>query len=285
MIWSVAKRNLKLYFRDRTSVFFSLLGVLIIIGLYILFLSNVILGDLKGVPGARFLMDSWIMAGTLGVASITTTMGAFGIMVEDRTKNIIKDFSASPIKRPTLVGGYILGTFIIGMIMTLITFVLAEVYIVAYGGEWVSLIALFEILGIMLLSVISSTSIVFFIVSFFKSNSAFGTASTILGTMIGFLTGIYIPIGSLPEGVQNVIKVFPVSHAGALFRQVMMQAPLDKVFAGAPASQAESFKVSMGVVYQFGDQLTTPTFSIIVLTVTTVVFFLLATLNVSRKRR
>jgi multidrug/hemolysin transport system permease protein len=285
MIWNLAKRNLRLYFRDRTSVFFSLLAVLIIIGLYVLFLGDVIQGELKGVPGARFLMDSWIMAGLLGVASITTTMGAFGIMVDDRSKKILKDFSASPIKRSALVGGYLTGTFLIGMIMSLITFVCAELYIAAYGGEWVSIPVFFEVLGIMVLSVISSSSIVFFMVSFFKSISAFGTASTILGTLIGFLTGIYIPIGSLPEGVQAVVKCFPVSHSGALFRQVMMAAPMDQVFAGAPASQVDNFKVSMGVVYQFGDQLTQPLFSIIVLIVTTAVFFTLATLNMSRKRR
>lgn len=134
MIASVAKRTLRLYFRDKTSVFFSLLAVLIIIGLYVLFLGDIIQGGLDGLPGARFLMDSWIMAGLLAVASITTTMGAFGIMVEDKSKRILKDFSASPIKRSSLVGGYLMGTFLVGMIMTLITFVFAEAYIVAYGG-------------------------------------------------------------------------------------------------------------------------------------------------------
>ena len=33
-------RNIQLYFRDRASVFFSLLAVLIVISLYILFLSK-----------------------------------------------------------------------------------------------------------------------------------------------------------------------------------------------------------------------------------------------------
>lgn len=285
MIWNVARRSLRLYFRDRTSVFFSLLAVLIIIGLYVLFLGDVIQGDMRGLPGTRYLMDSWIMAGLLGVASITTTMGAFGIMVEDRSKKILKDFSASPIKRSTLVGGYLMGTFLIGMIMSLITFVFAELYISAYGGELVTSLEFLKILGIMALSVFSSGSIVFFIVSFLKSSNAFATVSTILGTLIGFLTGIYIPIGSLPEGVQNVVKVFPVSHAGSLFRQVMMERPLEQTFAGAPADAVAGFKVTMGVVYKFGDQLTTPLFSVIVLAVTAAVFYALATLSISRKSR
>ena len=81
-----ASRNLKLFFRDRAAVFFSLLAVLIIIGLYVLFLGDMVAGDLTGVPGGRFLMDSWIMAGLLAVTSVTTTMGAVGVVVDDRSR-------------------------------------------------------------------------------------------------------------------------------------------------------------------------------------------------------
>ena len=89
----ITLRNLKLFFRDKMTVFFSLLGVLIIIGLYVLFLGDTITSGMQDIPNARFLMDSWIMAGVLAVTSITTTMGAFGIMVDDRHNNLIKDFS------------------------------------------------------------------------------------------------------------------------------------------------------------------------------------------------
>ena len=78
----LAIRNLKLYFRDRTAVFFSLLAVFIIIGLYVLFLGDTITADLTEIKGARFLMDSWIMAGLLAVTSVPTTMGAASVVVE-----------------------------------------------------------------------------------------------------------------------------------------------------------------------------------------------------------
>ncbi len=127
-------RNLKVFFRDKTSVFFSLLAVFIVIGLYVLFLGDIMAKGLSHHGGdMRFLIDSWIMAGILSVTAVTTTMGAFGIMVEDRANNIIKDFSSSPIRRTTLAGGYILGAFIIGVIMSLVALVLFGVYIVAQG--------------------------------------------------------------------------------------------------------------------------------------------------------
>ncbi len=280
-----AARNLKIFFRDRAAVFFSLLSAFIIIGLYILFLGDMLTGNMQSIPGSRFLIDSWIMAGLLSVTSITTTMGAFGIMVEDTSKKISKDFSASPAKRSSLAGGYILSSFVIGMIMTFVTFVLAEIYIVAYGGQVLAVSSIVKLLGVMLLSVFSSTALVLFIVSFFKSNNAFATASTILGTLIGFLTGVYIPVGQLPEAVQSVIKFFPVSHASVLFRQVMMENPLQTAFAGAPALVSQEFRQMMGVSFRFGNTETSAAVSLWVLVGTAVVFFLLATWNLSRKRK
>lgn len=280
-----AARNLKMFFRDKASVFFSLLAAFIIIGLYILFLGDMLKSGMENVPHARFLMDSWIMAGLLSVTSVTTTMGAFGIMVTDREKKSAKDFAASPVKRSTLAAGYIASSFLIGLLMTLVTFVLAEGYIMAYGGQMLGIASLIKLLGVMLLSVMSSTAMVLFLVSFFSSNNAFATASSILGTLIGFLTGVYIPLGQLPEAVQTVVKFFPVSHASLLFRQVMMEAPLQAAFAGAPQETVSGFKGMMGVSFQIGGTDVSMLASVLVLAGTTVVFFLLSTWNLSRKRK
>lgn len=282
---TICKRNLKLFFRDRSAVFFSLLAVFIIIGLYVLFLGDTITSGMKDIKNARFLMDSWIMSGVIAVTSITTTMGAFGIMIDDKTKKIEKDFMAAPLKRSQVAGGYILSSFVIGVIMSIVTFILAEIYIVAYGGEILPVESILKVLGLILLSVLAGSSMVFFMVSFFKSQNAFATASTVIGTLIGFLTGIYIPIGNLPEAVQYVIKVFPVSHAGSLFRQVMMAKPMSVAFENAPSSVVDSFNNLLGVTYQFGDTTISATTSILILIATTVVFYGLAILNISRKKK
>ncbi|MEA5026700.1 hypothetical protein SDC9_154060 [bioreactor metagenome] len=195
-------RNLKVFFKDKTSVFFSLLAVFVIIGLYALFLGDVFTSSFASFPQARYLMDSWIMAGVLAVTSFTTTMGAFGIMIEDRTKKINKDFIASPIATGQLVAGYIISSVLIGIVMSLITLVLAEVYIVANGGNILSMSASIKVIGMIILGTFTNCAIVLFIVSFFNSVNAFSTASTIIGTLIGFVTGIYLPIGNLPSAVQ-----------------------------------------------------------------------------------
>ena len=279
----LVKRNLKIFFRDRTTVFFSLLSVFIIIGLYVFFLGDMLASGMPEIENARFLMDSWIMAGLIAVTSITTTLGAFGIMVEDKYRKISKDFYCSPLNRTSIAGGYIVSTYIIGVIMSIIAFVLVEIYIVLSGGELLSVIAVFKTLGIILISVLASSSMVFFAVSFFKSQNAFATASAVIGSLIGFITGIYIPIGSLPSTVQFIVKIFPISHSAALFRQVFMESPMSKAFLGAPVEGINEFKEIFGVVYKFGEYTLSTFLSIIVLILTALVFYGLATINLSRK--
>ncbi|MFF2886190.1 ABC transporter permease [Paenibacillus sp. NPDC057967] len=281
----IASRNIKLFFRDRRNVVMSFMSVFIILGLYILFLGDTLKSGVPDSPGIGFLLDSWVMAGILAVTSVTATLGALGIMVEDRTQNILKDFKAAPIKRYDLVGGYLLSAFTIGVVLSLVTLVLAEIYIVAQGGEWLPFVAWFKVVGLILLSVLASSSIVFFITSLLNSRNSFSTTGTIIGTLIGFLTGIYIPIGSLPEPVQWMIKIFPVSHAGALIRSVMVERPMEASFAGASAEAVQQFKLDMGVVYQYGDTFSSTALSIAVLVGTTVLFYLLSIAVMSRKSR
>ncbi len=282
---NMAKRNIKVFFRDRSSVFFSLLAVFIIIALYAVFLGDTITSGNENVPGIDNLVNSWVIAGILAVISMTSTLGAFGVMVEDRAKKISKDFSVSPLRRRDIAGGYILCSVCVGIIMSLVALVIGELYIVAAGGELLPTENMLQVIGGIFLSVFSSSSIVLFIVSFFKSQNAFGTASTIIGTLIGFLTGVYIPIGSLPDAVQGIIKAFPVSYSASLFRTSMLEQPMAVSFDGAPASAVENFTHEMGVNFQFGDFTTTITTCIIVLFATAAIFYTLSILNLSRKRK
>ncbi|WP_304508079.1 ABC transporter permease [Anaerotignum sp.] len=278
------KRNLKLFFRDRSAVFFSLLAVFIIVALYAVFLGDVWLPDsMQGLENVDFLMNSWLISGLLTVTSVTTTMGAFGVLIDDKVKKIDKDFYSSPIKKSNLTKGYLGSALLIGIIMSLVTFGVSEAYIVLNGGHCIDFSSALKTILLIFLTSTANTSLMCFIVSFFKSHHAFSTAGTVIGTLIGFLTGIYLPIGNLPESVQTVIKVFPVSHGAALFRQVLMEDPLDISFHGIETKYLSEFKEYMGITYSFGDHVVSPFTSILILVGTSVIFYGLSVLNLSRK--
>ena len=281
---SFSLRNLKLFFKDRAAVFFSLLAVFILIGLYALFLGDVWTDSFPDVPNVRGLMDTWMVAGLLAVTSVTTTMGAYGIMVDDKSKKIERDFIASPVKRSSLLGGYMINAVVVGILMSLVTLLLAEIYLLAGGASLPSPAVLFKTLGLIRLSVIANSAMVLFLVSFFQSANAFATASTIIGTLIGFLTGIYLPVGALPEAVQLIIKCFPVSHAAVLLRQVLMEQPMETAFSGAPAETKAAFEEFLGVTYRFGGTTLSSLASMAILLGTAVLFYALSLLVLSRRK-
>ncbi|HHY83766.1 MAG TPA: ABC transporter permease [Clostridiales bacterium] len=279
----LVKRNLMIFFRDKGSVFYSLLSVIIIVGLYILFLGDLMVKGVGDVAGARFLMDSWIMAGLVSVTPFTTALGGMSSIIIDKKYGLYKDFAASPLKRSVIAGSYIVSGFFISLILTLLTFILGEVYIVVYGGKLLAAAAVLKTLLMILLTTATSSILMFYLVTSFKSINAYSAASTVIGTLIGFLTGIYIPIGNLPEAVQTVIKLFPPSHVALLMRRIMMEQAEQIVFAGAKPELMEAFRVELGSAFRAGDKLINPVYSILYVCAFIVVFFILSLIRIRKK--
>jgi multidrug/hemolysin transport system permease protein len=281
---NIAKRNIRFFFRDRTAVFFSMLSVILIIGLYVLFLGDMIANSMGDVPDARFLIDSWIVAGLVASSSVTATLGALGIIVDDYVRNVVKDLYSAPLKKRTLIGGYLISSFSIGMIMSIFTLILGEIYILINGGQLLSILVLLKVLGIIVLSTFANSALLFFIISFIHSQSAFGTLSTIVGTIIGFLMGIYVPIGNLPIYVQHFVKIFPGSYSVSLFRTVIMDKPMSVTFEGAPEELVADFISSMGIQLEINQTLVSSFASILILLVTGFLFYGISILRLRIKK-
>src|SRR5690554_4812426 len=124
MIWTFTKRNLKIFFRDKTAVFFSFFSAMIILALYVLFLGDMMKrGFTQEVPFSEVMIDAWLIAGLVCVTTVTSVLGVFGNRVMDIQNKITKDFTASPAKQSHITFGYLLSSFIVGMILSSIVFV------------------------------------------------------------------------------------------------------------------------------------------------------------------
>lgn len=289
----LVQRNMRLFFRDRASVFFSLLSVLIIILLYGLFLAKMQVQNLAEtiraanlVPdeGAiRFFVDSWIMGGILATGTVTTSLGAIGILVDDHHRGSSRDFRVSPVTRPQLVAGYLLSTFFVSLLMSLIAFAIAEAYIVSAGGSLLPAGAMLETIGLLALCILSFSTLMCFLATYMRTPGAFGAFSTVVGTLLGFFMGIYVPIGVLPDAIQTFMKVLPFNSAAVLLRGTFMQVPLPKVFAGVPEAIAAQYKEIYGITMSLGGT-AIPTWAMVLfIAAFGAVFFGLAVLRLSRK--
>ena len=271
---NLVKRNLYMFFRNKSEVFFSFLSVIIILGLYVLFLSDLQISGLKqtvgDVEGLSVLVNSWVMSGLIAVSTVTLSLGSLGRIVADRQNNSIDDFLVAPINRNKVFLSYIISTFIIAFIISIILFAIAEAYIVYSGGQLLSIINIFKVLGVIAISIISSSLLMLFIISFVKNEQTYSVVSTIVGTLIGFVTGAYIPMGIMPAGLQTFSNVLPVSQTASLFRRIMMEGPATKIL-NSPELLDEYYKMQ-GVNLYIGNYELSFNFMLLFIGLTIVVF-------------
>ena len=281
----LVKRNLLCYFRDKGAVFFSLMAVLIVVLLYLLFLRNMLVESiLKEVEYASAdklscLVDSWVLAGILGIVSVTASAGSLQAMVEDNISGKGRDFLVTPMKSSEVAGGYILSTFLVGLITGYVTFAIALVYLAATGclmeAASVAVCA-----GLMIPSALSGSIIVFAIISRFRSIGAFSGFFAVVSVLIGFLTGIYMPMGSMNEAMQVIGFLVPATHMAALFRQNLCSGSLSDVFGPYDPS---AFRHEMGFDLSIGGFGFTPLMSLVYVLAVTAVFFGIAVMMIRRR--
>lgn len=248
---TLIKRNLLNYLYDPSSVFFSFLSVIILVGVYILFLGTLQVNDIQfnvgEIEGIRWLVNSWLLAGLLTVTSFTVPLSISSNMVTDLEKRVFDDFLVAPIKRSSIVLGYAISAFMIGVVMTTLTFFVGQVFLVLTGGEWLGIYSTAWMFIYILLSNAVFSSLSFLMISFIKSTASVNAVNTIVGTLLGFLAGIYVPFAAFSDSVANVLKLNPAAQMVVLFRDILMQGPMDVVFKDAPVHVQANYMRVYGV--------------------------------------
>lgn len=171
--------------------------------------------------------------------------------------------------------------FIASVIAAIIIAVIMTIFIRALGGSFLTPVAYLQVFGIILLASLSGTAMMGFIATFIKSHAVFTTISMILATLVGFLTGIYFP-GGMGGFSEIAIKLFPPSYGAVLLRRVITEVPMQRTFEYAPVEMVDLFREFAWMTYRIGDFEITPFISVMVLVVTTVVFYWLSLLNMRK---
>ena len=282
IVWALTRRNLKNFIRNKSNIFFSFLSILIIIFMDIFFLGQLQINLLEAyAPNAarvdiEFLINSWMMAGIILVSTITLPLGFYAVMVADYENKNISDFLCAPLRRSQLVLSYTLASFIVGGILTFINFILAEIGIVLEGGALLAPVSMIKAIFVILICLLASINILYFIISFVKKMNVFSILSTVVGAIIGFLAGIFVPIGTLPIIAQNAIKLFPLSYGVVLTRQIFMEEPMRRIFNENSEHLRIAYENDYGVTVTFSNFKITTGIMIAILLGTTVIAIIIS---------
>ncbi|VEU83124.1 ABC transporter permease [Acholeplasma hippikon] len=228
---NLVKRDLKLYLRDKLSVFFSLLSSIILLIIYVLFLGNSVGGELKELltnSELKFMVYSNMLAGILVLNTITIPLGVLGTVVTDMQNNQLDAFLVTPVKRYKVILGYYIASYLITLVLSIVIWLFAVILMGTVTGIYYDGATVLSVILLLPIFILISTSFMVLLTTFIPSVNAFGAVSGIFGSVIGFVSGIYIPLtSSAPKALNYISSLLPFTHMGTAFKQLLMQGSLE----------------------------------------------------------
>ena len=235
----MSKRNILLFFKDKTTLFFSLLAPLIVFALYIVFLKDTYLsGIYNEVKGLESFFDikeidnianGWLLAGILGTSTITVSLNSLQIMVIDKERKVDFDYNSSPISGPCVVFSYFTGAFINTFLVSGSILTLGLIVLSIMGNLHLTVVSILLLYLVTIVGSASSTILMMVVTSFFKTSSSLGAFSGIISAAIGFVIGAYIPLGNFSKTIQGVLTIVPGSHIACIYRNLLMSGTLNSI--------------------------------------------------------
>ena len=222
---SLIKRNIKIFFSTKSSIFFSSIALIILVVLHFLVFrsqnADILLNIVMDIDEkwAYWFSDSLMLSSLIPIAGITIAITTLSQIVSDKDNEIINDLYVSPISKNTLLFSYLLSSVVISLLfMSLYIVFLVGFYYFMYGLLF-SANQFLSIVGLMFLSVLLGNLFVLIIVSFIKKEKGMVAVGTILGTLIGFVCGAYVPVGLLGDSIAKAFTVLPFLPLTAMSKQ------------------------------------------------------------------
>ena len=139
---NVARRDLKLFFKDKGMFFSALITPIILLVLYATFLAKVYRDSFasalpEGLQISEKLLNgtvaSQLIAALLAVSCVTVSFCANLLMIQDKANGSICDFTVSPVRRSTLAAGYYLASAASTLIVTFSAYAVCLGYLATQG--------------------------------------------------------------------------------------------------------------------------------------------------------
>jgi ABC-2 type transport system permease protein len=137
---------------------------------------------------------------------------------DEKREGTFRRLLASPISKPSLLGGKLLPNFILVLIQIAVLFFTGGVVIrliglkpLGFNVDWPTLII------ISLAAALCSTSLGIFIAALAKTEAQIGAFSSIALFLAGMLGGSFVPLFLFPEGLENLARVVPLYWANQAY--------------------------------------------------------------------
>lgn len=284
----MVKRNMKLYSSDKQAVIYSMLSMVIILILNLGFLGKSYIDNAVELMNisyneASILVMTWLFAGIIAVNSLTTAVAVNGLMVQDEEKKRISSFLVSPVGRVKIALSYIISAFIISVGISIITFGICYVYLIIKHQSLFSIFQIIKIIGIIIINSFASSAFAFVLVCAAHSVSQFMGINIIVGTLSGFVTGIYVLVCELPQTIQKLVNYIPIMHGASLMREALLENIMNNILVNSSAESISTYSNNMGISLLYNNVEIDDSYKVLVLLLSGIIFILLSGVILSKK--
>lgn len=255
---TLVHRHLKLFIKNPANIVLSFLSSVVILSLYFLFIRDF---TIKAVSDYGFIsdynelfVDRLMTSGLLIVIGATSVLSIIFIFVKDRYSGTIKDFMVTPLSSYKIIYSYFIAAFLISMIITMIVYIGIEIFFyIAYQSVPTTMTMIKSITTLFVSNLIASLLILVIALGI-KSFTSFSTFETLYGVVIGFFTGVYIPIGYYPTIIRNIFFYFPLCQTTSILRNIQTSSVVDSILENYPENQHSILYETFGVHLTFQNE-------------------------------
>ena len=261
-LFSMIKRNCKVFFKDKGMFFTSLITPIILLVLYATFLKNVYVDSFSSsIPDGVNVDDKIIngmvsgvlISSLLAVVCVTVAYCTNVILVRDKVSGARRDFLMTPVKKSIMGLSYFIASAISTLIIAFVTLTIGLIYI-ACMGWFLSVGDVFLIILDVIILSLFGTAISSIINYFLNTNGQVSAVGTIVSAGYGFLCGAYMPISSFGKGLQSVLSFLPGTYGTSLIRNHFINGVCDEMSnQGFPNEVIKGIKDSIDCNLYFFD--------------------------------
>jgi ABC-2 type transport system permease protein len=208
-LWKLTWMELKLFVRNPTGAFFTVIFPLMLLSVYGIMYSN----ELGGISDEYGLIDVSVPAFTGMVIAIAALTILNTEVATSREKGVLRRLKATPLRPLTILTAKLIMIFLmtcLGMVLMIVAGKLA--FGLRFYGN------LLNVVGGFLLSSFSFFAFGLVLASLMPNVRSAESVGFILLFVMLFFSGVFVPFEVIPEAVQQYAQVLPLTHVNTLLR-------------------------------------------------------------------
>ncbi len=216
-------RHTKIFFRNKSFVFFALLSSLITIIINLIFIKSSYIEGLTmaGISevDANIYITSWVFCGAIALNTFTVPISFMSIAVYDKENGISKDFNLSSISKPNLNTSYVISASLSSFLINIP--VIIGLFLFQHNKKVIEIdfIQSFVILEIYILAIVFMSLLALMFAKFINNQASFGGFIGIATALSGFLGAIYMPIGTFNGIIRDIVSIMPITLLSFALKQ------------------------------------------------------------------